>query len=69
MSRSPGDALLLFVARVHGMLCREQGQTLSEYALLISLVAVGTTVIGLIAFRTQLSAGFDQMSNCLTGGC
>ncbi len=47
----------------------ERGQTLGEYALLISLVAVGTTIIGLVAFRNQLSAGVNQMANCLTGGC
>ncbi len=48
---------------------RERGQTLAEYALLIALVAVGTTTLGLIAFRTQLITGFNSMSTCLNGGC
>lgn len=52
-----------------GALRREEGQTLGEYALLISLVAVGVAVTALIAFRDQFAAGYDSMSDCLHGLC
>jgi Flp pilus assembly pilin Flp len=52
-----------------GALRREDGQTLGEYALLISLVAVAVTATALIAFRDQFAAGYDSMSDCLQGLC
>jgi Flp pilus assembly pilin Flp len=52
-----------------GALRRENGQTLAEYALLISLVAVAVTATALIAFRDQFAAGYDSMSDCLHGLC
>ena len=65
----PKDVLLRCVVRLHGLLHSERGQTLGEYALIVSLVGVGITIIALIAFRTQLVAGWDAMSNCLNGNC
>ena len=47
----------------------ERGQTLAEYSLIITLVAVGTVVLCLIAFRENLITGFNSMSDCLTGNC
>ncbi len=65
----PADAVLSCLVWIQARLPSERGQTLGEYALLISLVAIGTTLIALIAFRNQLSTGVDQMSACLTGRC
>jgi hypothetical protein len=69
MFRSPGDLLLRFVGRLHGLLYRERAQTLAEYALLTSIIVVGITVLVLIAFRTQVAVGYDAMAGCLSGGC
>jgi len=65
----PGEALLRLAVWVNCSLHRERAQTLSEYALLISLVAVGATILGLIFFRNQLIFGYNSMSNCLNGAC
>ncbi len=65
----PRDIALAGLVWVQTGLHRDRGQTLGEYALLIALVAVGTTLIALISFRTQLQTGFSQMSSCLLGSC
>ena len=69
MFRSPGDLLLQFVGRLHGLLSRERAQTLAEYALLTSFIVVGVMVLALIAFRDAIPAGYDAMAGCLSGGC
>ncbi len=69
MFRLPGDLLLRFVGRLHGLLYRERGQTLAEYALITSFIVVGVTVLALIAFRDQIPAGYDAMAGCLSGDC
>jgi Flp pilus assembly pilin Flp len=47
----------------------ERGQTLAEYGLIITIVAVGTVILCLIAFRENLIVGFNSMSDCLRGAC
>ncbi len=69
MARPAKERLLLIAAWFHGTLSRERGQTLAEYALIVTLISVGVTVLGMIAFRTELVTGFNAMSNCLNGGC
>ena len=62
--------LLRGAARVHGLLARrEQAQTLAEYSLILTLIAVGVTVAGMIVFRTQITANFTAVTSCLTGSC
>ena len=63
------EALLRLAAGLNELLYQERAQTLSEYALLVSLVGVATVILGVVAFRETLIYGFNAMSNCLTGNC
>ncbi len=69
MVSSARDALYLLVARLHGALLGERGQTLGEYSLIVGVIGVGTVVISVVVYRNELRVGYDSMSNCLTGGC
>lgn len=64
------EVLLRGAARVHGLLARaERGQTLAEYSLMLTLIAVAVTVAGMIVFRTQIAANFNAVASCLLGSC
>ena len=45
------------------------GQTLAEYALLITIVAVGVTVAAMVVFSTALGDAFDAVTACFAGAC
>ena len=48
----------------------EYGQTLAEYGLLLTLVAVGVVVPTLILMRTALAGAFTDVADCILGtGC
>jgi Flp pilus assembly pilin Flp len=47
----------------------EDGQTLSEYGLIISLIAVAAVVVGVVVFRQALGDAFNRVSPCLGGSC
>jgi Flp pilus assembly pilin Flp len=60
------------LAILHGLLGRsqdEEGQTLAEYSLIISTIAVATIIISVIAFREALIGAWNSASQCLTGSC
>jgi Flp pilus assembly pilin Flp len=59
----------VLAARICGLLLSERAQTLAEYGLIISLVAVGVVLPTMILFRGELSAAFNSASACLDGGC
>jgi Flp pilus assembly pilin Flp len=63
------EALLSCIAWLQSRSTGERGQTLAEYALIITIVAVGTVILCLIAFREMLIVGFNAMSSCLQGSC
>jgi Flp pilus assembly pilin Flp len=63
------EAVYAFVARAHGLLLTERGQTLAEYGLIITLVAVGVIVPTTLIFRDQLIGAFNSATPCLMGGC
>ena len=65
----PREAVLRLAAGLNELLYRERAQTLSEYALLVSLVGVAAVIFGLVAFRETLIFGYNAMSDCLTGNC
>ena len=69
MLRLVTDTVLLCIARLQGAFASERGQTLAEYGLIITIIAVGTTVLGMIVFRDALVAGFNSASGCLDGSC
>ncbi len=63
------DAVLMdFVARMQ-RLRLEDGQTLAEYSLLVTVVAVGVTVFALLLFRTALAGAFESAAACFSGTC
>jgi len=47
----------------------ERGQTLAEYSLIISAIAVAAVTISVITFREALAGAFDSASRCLDGSC
>lgn len=50
-------------------LASTRAQTLAEYSLVLTLVAVGVVVPTLILFRGALAGAFDGATACLTSGC
>ena len=65
-------ALLHLIARLReprARLSHETGQTLAEYGLVITLVAIGVTVAALLFFSTALAGAFDSATACFTGAC
>ena len=66
-----GLALRMFIA-MRGVVANandEDGQTLAEYGLIISLVGVAAMVTGVIVFRGVLVDAFNSATNCLNGAC
>ena len=47
----------------------EEGQTLAEYGLILSVIAVATIVLAVVAFRDAISTAFNDASACLDGSC
>ena len=47
----------------------EDGQTLAEYGLIVTLIAVAVTVLALIVFRGALIGSFTAATSCLNGSC
>lgn len=46
---------------------RERGQTLAEYGLLLTLIAVGVITPTVIVMRTTLAGAFTSAASCLLG--
>lgn len=69
MLRSFDHVFLPLVARLHGLLSSSRGQTLAEYGLIITIVAVGVTAMALVFFRTQVAGAFTSAATCLNEGC
>ncbi len=61
--------LSLPVLRLLGLLNQPRGQTLAEYGLLVTLIAVAVVVAGMLVFRNELVGAFNTSSGCLDGGC
>ena len=47
----------------------EAGQTLAEYSLIVTIVAVGVTVAALFFLRTAVAGAFDGVTACFGGSC
>ena len=45
------------------------GQTLAEYSIIVTIIAVGTVLLALIVFRDSLAGAFDAVVTCLDGSC
>ena len=46
-----------------------RGQTLAEYSLIITIVAVGTVMLAMFLFRTELADAFSSAGSCFDGSC
>ena len=64
MNAAPMD-FIASLKRVHS----ENGQTLVEYSLIVTLVAVGVTVAALLFFQTALAGTYTSVANCMLGAC
>ena len=47
----------------------EEGQTLSEYGLIMAVIAVAVVIAAVVAFRGAITSAFNQATNCLDGSC
>jgi Flp pilus assembly pilin Flp len=47
----------------------EDGQTLAEYGLILSVVAVAVVVAAAITFRDAIVTSFASATKCLSGSC
>ena len=61
--------LLLPATRLLGLLTRSRGQTLAEYGVIVTVIAVAVVVVSTIVFRNQLVAAYNSASTCLDGSC
>jgi Flp pilus assembly pilin Flp len=64
-----GDALVAVCARVSFVVARQRGQTLAEYGLILTLVAVGVVIPTMLLFREQLIDAYTAAASCLNGSC
>ena len=47
----------------------DHGQTLAEYGLIVTTIAVAVVIFAVIAFRGALIASFNSAGACLNGSC
>ena len=47
----------------------EGGQTLAEYSIILTLVAVGVVTLAVVFFSTALAGMYDGITACFDGGC
>ncbi|MEX0785152.1 MAG: hypothetical protein WD939_00805 [Dehalococcoidia bacterium] len=59
------DVLTAAIARVQSLRTGEDGQTLAEYGLIISVVAVGVVVPSMLLFRGALASAFGSATDCI----
>ena len=62
-------AIAQLTAAFIGQIPRERGQTLAEYSLIMTVIAIAVTVSALVVFRTRIAGIFDSATNCLLGAC
>ncbi len=47
----------------------EHGQTLAEYSLMVTLVAVGVVAVAVFLFSAAIASTYDSVTACLSRGC
>ena len=63
-------ALRFFIALQCGSRVRgERGQTLAEYSLIMTTIAVAVVVISVLTFREALVGAWNSAVPCLNGSC
>jgi Flp pilus assembly pilin Flp len=69
MQRFIDTWLLPPALRLLGALNGQRGQTLAEYGLILTLIAVAVIVPTALILRNQMVAAFTSAASCLGGGC
>jgi Flp pilus assembly pilin Flp len=67
-----GQLALRCYLSIQGLIERaqdEEGQTLAEYGLILSVVAVAVVVSAAVAFRGAIMTSFASATKCLSGSC
>ena len=63
------DRLTSVLVRLQGLFSRiedDEGQTLAEYSLLITIISVAVVTLAVISFRTTLVEAWESASDCLS---
>ena len=47
----------------------DEGQTLAEYGLIVTTIAVAVVILAVIVFRNAVVGSFNSASSCLNGSC
>ena len=61
--------MLIALQGLTGKLQREEGQTLAEYSLIVTTIAVAVVVLSVSSSATRSAAAFNSVIPCLTGSC
>ncbi len=59
------DDLATIVTMLRAAIRGEEGQTLAEHSLIITVIAIGVVVSSMIVFRTGLAAAFTSATDCI----
>ena len=63
------DVLLRLLSALHTRLGDDDGQTLAEYAMIVSVVAVATIVIAVVGMRDTIATAIETAADCIKGSC
>lgn len=63
------EMMLRALCRIRMGMRREDGQTLAEYGILITVISVAVVALALVLFREALGATFQSVVPCLQGSC
>ncbi len=47
----------------------EDGQTIAEYGMIISVIAVATILTATVLFKSAIVGAFNKATTCLSGTC
>jgi len=67
-----GQLVMRCYVSIQGLVERardDEGQTLAEYGLILSVVAVAVVVTAAVAFRDAIVTSFASATQCLSGSC
>jgi Flp pilus assembly pilin Flp len=60
------EDIVASAALLRGAIRGERGQTLSEYSLIMTVIAIGVVLASMITFRGALSGAFTQAAECIS---
>ena len=63
------EFILQRIANASRIMAKESGQTLAEYSLILTLVAVGVVTISVVFFSSTVAGTFDSVTACFNGAC